>query len=53
MASQGLQRGCWQMYQKVDYAAGQWTVDAVWPGVKSGQRQYLEKPVAIRANGRA
>ena len=44
-------QGDWLTRFKVDYATGQWTVDAVWPGVKSGQRQYLEKPVAIRANG--
>lgn len=44
-------QGDWLTRFKLDYATRQWSVDAVWPGVKSGQRNYLEKPAAIRANG--
>ncbi|MGE9290163.1 MAG: hypothetical protein ACQKBT_04180, partial [Puniceicoccales bacterium] len=33
-----------------DYKNHEWTIDAVWPGVPSGQRKGMEKPVAIRAN---
>lgn len=37
----------WLTRFKVDYAAGRWTVDAVWPGVTD----ELGKPKAVRANG--
>ena len=41
----------WLTRFKVDYATREWKVDAVWPGVPSGQRKDLEKPVAIRKHG--
>ncbi len=44
-------QGEWLTRFVVDYAAGAYRVDAVWPGVESGQRKSLEKPIAIRANG--
>jgi hypothetical protein len=44
-------QGDWLTRFTLDHTTHQWTVDAVWPGVKSGQRKYLEKPAAIRANG--
>ena len=42
----------WLTRFKVDYDAGSWKVDAVWPGVEAGQRRGLDKPVAVRANNR-
>ncbi len=44
--------GGWLTRFKLDYENRQWQVDAVWPGVEAGQRRGLDKPVAIRANGR-
>ena len=40
----------WLTRFKVDYASGEWKVDAVWPDVPAGQRAGLSKPIAIRAN---
>lgn len=45
-------QGDWLTRFKIDYAKGEWIVDAVWPGVESGQRKGLDKPVAIRRDGR-
>jgi len=42
----------WMVRWKVDYAAATWTVDAVFPNVPANFRRGLDKPVAIRANGR-
>ena len=44
-------QGDWLTRFKVNYNTHEWTVDAVWPGVESGQRKGLDKPVAIRVNG--
>lgn len=40
----------WITRYKVDYDKHQWTIDAVWPGVPSGQRKDMEKPTAVRTN---
>jgi hypothetical protein len=42
----------WLTRFKIDYATREWTVDAVWPDVKSGQRRGIDKPHAIRRDGR-
>jgi hypothetical protein len=41
----------WLTRFKVNYTTGEWKVDAVWPNVQSGQRQGIDKPMAIRSNG--
>ena len=42
----------WLTRFKINYDTHQWTVDAVWPGIEAGQRKGLDKPVAIRLDGR-
>ncbi|MDB6173597.1 MAG: hypothetical protein JWL59_2908 [Chthoniobacteraceae bacterium] len=44
-------QGDWLTRYKVNFESREWKVDAVWPGVESGERNGLSKPVAIRANG--
>ncbi len=44
--------GDWLTRFKIDYATGEWKVDAVWPNIVAAQHQGLDKPVAIRANNR-
>lgn len=44
-------QGDWLTRFRVDYGSRTWRPDAVWPGVRAGQRNGLDKPVAIRARG--
>ncbi|MGI6496420.1 MAG: hypothetical protein ACOX5G_10120 [Kiritimatiellia bacterium] len=42
----------WLARYIVDYEKGEWKLDAVFPDVVAGQRRGLDKPVALRVNGR-